>query len=132
MTVAPPSVPLPESVPDQTVTGLFEKLPSTRKVPLLTAVVPECVLAPVSVHVPDPSLMSAVVPWNEAAFVASVFKPPTSHVTAFCVPRLEPPPAATPTLVVAENSPMGITEPAVAREYMNTFVPRDTRAAGKP
>src|ERR1017187_3321562 len=108
------------------------KLPLTSNVPLLNTVVPVCVLAPVNVHVPVPSLVSATIPWNDAALVASVFNPPTRHVTAFFPPRPLAPSALTVAPSTPENSPMGMALPDGAREYMETFAPIFSFAFGKP
>src|ERR1051325_1891801 len=104
MFTGPEIIPLPPSVPLQTVTAPLPRVPFASTVPLLTVIVPVCELAPVNVHVPVPSLINAVVPVNAAEFVASVLSPPTRHVAEFCAPSPLPLPALTDDLGAAENS----------------------------
>src|SRR4051794_36259764 len=108
VTAAPEIEPMPPSRPPLfTTTGEPLKLPFNTSAPLLTVVVPVCVLSPVNVHVPSPSLISATMPWKDAALVASVSNPPTRKVTAFFPPAPLPPSAPTIELEALENSPMG-------------------------
>ena len=58
VTAAPEMTACAISLPPETVTGEPLKLPLMSNVPLFTVVAPVCVLAPVNVHVPVPSLMS--------------------------------------------------------------------------
>src|SRR5690349_19963779 len=69
---------------------------------------------------------------KEEPMVASVFNPPTRHVTAFLPPRREIPSALTVGPDALENSPIGMTLLAVAREYIEILAVRLSFGSGQP